>query len=293
MKKKSFLSFWLVLIAAIFFVVLTVSYVLKITPKKSFLKPKSSIKVATQSGFVNPVQNEEARKNEEEALKKAEQRRYIETNGPCKFIPILMYHHIGPPKNWLYVDAQTFTSQMDYLVLKGYTTISLPEVVSGLSSGNLPPKPVVLTFDDGYADMFTNAYPVLRDRGLKATFFIITQLVGGSDYLTWDQITEMAGNSLMMIGDHTLTHRALPSLPEAQVQDEILSAQNILQGEINKPVNVFAFPYGSQTPRDIKYLEQGNFVAAVSTEYGVSCAKLPYDLRRIRIGRSPLSSYGL
>lgn len=286
MKKKTInnsgiLSFWFILIASIFAIVLIGGNLS--SPSKSLTTPKTQTLPIKKSFFVSPSPSPTP-----SPLPLAV------SSGPCEFIPILMYHHIGPPKNWLYVDTVTFTSQMDYLVGKGYHTVTLPEIIAHLQAGQpLPEKPIALTFDDGYADMFTNAYPVLRDRGLKATFFIITQLVGGGDYLTWEQIQEMAGNSLMTIGDHTLTHRALPSLPGAQVQDEILSAQNILQGKINKPVNVFAFPFGSQTERDIKYLQDGNFVAAVSTEYGVSCAKLPYDLRRIRIGRSPLSSYGL
>lgn len=293
--KNKILFFWLILIAAIFFVVLTVSYASKITPKKSLLKPAPSIKVATQSsGFVNPLQNEQARKNEAEALKKAEQRRYIEANGPCKFIPILMYHHVGdPPKNWLYVDTKTFISQLDYLQQKDYTTLSLTEVVSGLNSGSLPPKPVVLTFDDGYRDVFTGAFPALRDRGMKATFFLVTQLMEGADYLTWEQAREIAHNGLFTIGDHTLSHTALAGLLEDKVRDQILSAKNILQSQLGITVNVFAFPYGSLNPVAAKILQEGNFVAAVDSEYGISCAKQPYALRRLRIGRSPLSSYGL
>ncbi len=255
--------------------------------------------VATESAFAKELRmiqkqvEEEQKKAQEEARKAEEQRKFLATYGPCRWIPILLYHHIDDKPGSLYVDTQTFTSQMNYLVEKGYTTMTLPEVVADLPSGQFPPKPVALTFDDGYRDMYNNAYPVLRERNLKATFFLITQLMEGGDYLTWQQAREMAGNPLVTIGDHTLSHRPLPALSDEDIKSEILSSKGILEGQLGVKINVFAYPYGSYTPRADKYLQEGGFAAAVGTQYGVSCARLPYDLRRVRIGRAQLSSYGL
>lgn len=230
---------------------------------------------------------------EEERKRKEEEEKFIASYGPCKWIPILMYHHIDNNSGSLYVDPATFSSQMEYLIQKGYTTVTLAEVVSGLNGGQLPQKPIALTFDDGYRDFFSQAYPILRQKNLKATVFLITQLMEGVDYLTWEQAREMIGNALITVGDHTLSHRGLGSLTEEQIKDEIVSSKNILENQLKTGINVFAFPYGIYNQTAAKYLQEAGFVAAVTTNYGVSCAKAPYSLRRIRIGRSTLSGYGL
>lgn len=280
--KKNFLSFWLILIASIFFLVLIAGNFQRTESVKKNSVKKSIASQSAQTTFSAAIL--EAKKKQED----------IVAYGPCRWVPILMYHHVGdPPKNWLYVDTKTFTKQMDYLQQKGYTTITLPEVAADLSSGNFPPRPVAITFDDGYRDVFYNAYPVLRDRGLKATFFLITQLMEGADYLTWEEAKEMAHNALMTMGDHTLSHRALASLSEDKIKDEIFSSKRIIEEKLGVSVNVFSYPYGSFNQTVIKNLREAGFAAAVVSSLGNSCAKLPYGLRRIRIGRSSLSTYGL
>lgn len=256
-------------------------------------------KVATEGGFAKYLSQEKKRAEEERKKKEEEERKRIEeekifiaTYGPCEHIPIFMYHHIDDKPGWLYVDKSTFASQMDYLVGKGYTSMTLPEVVADLASGQLPAKPVVLTFDDGYRDFYSQAYPILREKNLKATVFLITQLMEGSEYLTWEQARELAGNPLITIGDHTLSHRSLTSLKEEDIKSEVISSKDILQSQLHLSVNVFSYPYGSSNQTVTKYLQEAGFVAAVTSVTGYSCAKLPYGLRRTRIGRTPLSQYG-
>lgn len=252
-----------------------------------------------QSGFGQMI--EETRKKEEEAKKAEEEKRrqeeetkkFIAQYGPCRNIPILMYHHVGDKPGWLYVGKDTFASQMDYLQQKGYSAVTLLEVMENLQTGKLlPAKPIVLTFDDGYRDFYENAYPVLRTRGFKATVFAISQHVGGSEYLSWEQLREMQSSGLITIGDHTLSHPSLPVLSEEKVRNEILAAQNILQANLGITINLFAYPYGGFNGEAEKILREGGFVAAVTTRRGLACAKLPYELPRIRIGNTPLSSYG-
>ncbi len=290
------------LIFSVFFLALLVELVIwfKFSSLQELsLTFRRSPKVATESAFARELRSiqrqveEEQKKAQEAARKAEEERRFLATYGPCRWIPILLYHHIDDKPGSLYVGTGTFAAQMDYLVANGYTSLTLPEVVSDLVSGQFPAKPVVLTFDDGYRDMYNNAYPILRSKNLKATFFLISQLMEGADYLTWEQAREMSGNPLVTIGDHTLSHRSLPALSEEDMKGEILSAKSIIESKLGTTINVFAYPYGSYTSRADKYLQEGGFVAAVTTEYGVSCAKLPYGLRRVRIGRSSLSSYGL
>ncbi|MGB9707043.1 MAG: polysaccharide deacetylase family protein, partial [Microgenomates group bacterium] len=208
--------------------------------------------------------------------------------------PILMYHHVGDKQNWLYVRPEIFSQQMDYLLNKGYTTVTLQEVAANLISGALlPPKPVVITFDDGYRDFFTNAFTVLRSRNLKATVFVITQLVDGEDYLTWEQLREIKESGLVTIGDHTLSHKDLANLSQEEIRSQILDAKNILERNLGGKVEVFSYPYGDTNSKVTKILQEGGFLAAVRVSRGLACAKLPFSLPRIRVGNAPLSSYGL
>lgn len=240
-------------------------------------------------------ETEEKKKAEEEKKRQEEETKKFITNfGPCRYLPILTYHHIGSGTNPLFVKSEIFDAQMDYLKKKGYTAVTLKEVVENLQSGQvLPNKPVVLTFDDGYRDFYGNALPILSKYSLRATLFVITQLVGGDDYVTWDQLRVIVSSGLVTIGDHTLSHVSLPSVEEPEARNQILSAKSILETNLGVTVDTFAYPYGGVSEEAEKVLAEGEFVAAVTTKRGLSCAKLPYELPRVRIGNAPLSSYGL
>ncbi len=262
--------------------------------------PPETRKQATPSGFQTAI--EEARKKEEEKRKAEEEKKrqeeelkkFIAQYGPCRSIPILMYHHVADEQGWLYVRKDYFLSQMDYLTQKGYTTVTLPEVVESLTSGkSLPAKPAVLTFDDGYLDFYENAYPILKSHNFKATIFVITQHLGGANYLSWNQVQEMVSSGLVTAGDHTLSHPSLPPLSEEKLKDQIVSAKNIIEENFGGTVNVFSYPYGGGNGQAEKILKEAGFVAAVTSSRGLSCAKLPYELPRIRIGNAALSAYGL
>jgi len=297
-KVKPFLVFGVINLALLGFILMAWRAIGNFRPAV----PATGPKTATQSGFSTAIEEaekkaEESRRlAEEEQRKVAETRQFIAQYGPCKNIPILMYHHVGdnrPSGAWLYVRPAIFAQQMDFLIGKGYTAITLPEVMAGLAGGALPAKPVVITFDDGYADIFTQAYPILHQKNLKATVFIITQLLEGSDYMTWEQLREMNSSGIMTIGNHTLSHRALPKLTEEQVRDEIVSAREILNSHLGINVNTFAYPFGNASPTATKILGEIGTAAAVTASRGLACAKLPYALPRIRIGNGSLSSYGL
>lgn len=121
----------------------------------------------------------------------------------------------------------------------------------------------------------------------------MTQLLGGGEYLTWDQVREMAGNPLVTIGDHTLSHRSIPSESEIKMRDEIISAKNILEEKLGRAVNVFAYPYGATNGLAEQILKEAGFVAAVTSTRGLACAKLPYELSRVRIGNAAMQNFGL
>lgn len=279
----------LLLLGMVFLFFLVVWIIINSKKPVNLITPPELPSIATQSAFSKAI---------EEASKAAEAKKFIATYGPCKNIPILMYHHVGNVSSagggWLYVRPEVFASQMDYLISKGYVVITLPEVVAGLQSGgSLPNKSVAITFDDGYRDIFDNAFPVLRARNLRATVFLITQLMEGNEYLTWSQAREMAGSGIITLGDHTLDHQRLASLTEEEIRNEVTASKNIINTNTGVTTNVFAYPFGSTNGTVGKILQENGFVAAVTASRGFCCAKLPYGLSRIRVGNASLNSYGL
>lgn len=231
-------------------------------------------------------------------------KQFVELNqkyGPCHYVPILLYHHVMNAKDakkigasYLNVSPEVFRAQMDYLLQKGYQIISLEEMVKGLENNSLPAKPIVLTFDDGYRDFYDYVYPILREKNLKATLFIISQFVGGERYLVWAQIQEMVKSSLVLPGNHTLNHPYLTKLMGFEIKNQIFSANSILQERLGQPVDFFAYPYGGVNPTAEQVLQEAGFRGAVvTTNQAPQCLKLPYRFSRIRVGATSLAFYGL
>ena len=221
--------------------------------------------------------------------------------GPCKSIPILMYHHVnsltGDQKTSvsLTIGTDVFVRQMDYLSQKGYQTIDLNQLVDSLNGGvNLPAKPVVISFDDGYEDFYTDVFPVLKSHNFKAIVFVSSGLVESSAaYLTWSQIREMDQSSLVMIGNHTWSHKNLTGSNRSVVEGEINTSQAQFESFLGKKPNFFAYPYGADNATVESVLQQSGFKGALLTYPHLQCAKLPYRLGRRRIGDAPLSAYGI
>lgn len=220
--------------------------------------------------------------------------------GPCKSVPVLLYHHVQPNEQILEkkqqnisVDAEMFDKQMAYLVSRGYHPLTLSEFFSGLST-SLPTRPMVLTFDDGYEDFYTYVYPVLKKYNITATVFLPTGLVGNPGYLNWGQIEEMKGSGLVIFANHTWSHKSLLGIPEDVVRGEIATAKTQLEEHGLGPVEFFAYPYGSENQTIEKVLKELGIKGAFTTLPGwQQCAGLPYQFRRNRVGSAPLSSYGL
>ncbi len=233
-----------------------------------------------------------------------EKKRFADLNkkyGPCKYVPILMYHHVMDPAlakeilaTNLNVPPDVFRGQIDYLLGKGYQIIGLDDMLNGITNGSLPSKPVVLTFDDGYRDFYDDVFPILKEKNIKATVFVISQFTGGDRYLVWAQVNELSSSGLILIGDHTLNHLSLPKQSKEDEKNQIVSAKQVIEANIGKSVNFFAYPYGSSNQNAKEILKENGFLGAVTTVPGrTQCLGLPYDLQRLRIGAAPLSRFGL
>ncbi len=208
-------------------------------------------------------------------------------------VPILMYHYVSEPpadadaiRRDLSVSPREFDAQLAYLQAEGYTSISLEDLVRNLTIGRpLPPKPIVFTFDDGYADNYDNALPLLEQHGFRGTFFVITGLLderrGG--YLTWEQAAEMQARG-MEIEAHSAWHPDLRILGDEQLQAEALGARQAIEAHLQQPVRFFCYPSGRYDGRTLAALRSAQYWAAVTTEAGALHASNGLlALSRIRI----------
>lgn len=218
--------------------------------------------------------------------------------GPCVRLPVIFYHHIqsrdaavAAKQTSLTVYTDIFEKQMQYLKDKGYITIGMDRLTDFFDNGfALPGNSILLTFDDGYQDFYTDAYPVLQNMGFRATMFLPTGLVGNPDYLTWDEISAM--NGPILFANHTWSH-ANVAVSNVKMQTEISTADSQLSDHgLNVP-KIFAYPYGIDSGQAMTYLNQLGYKAAFTTIPGsILCKKQRFDLPRIRIGNAPLSYYG-
>lgn len=191
-------------------------------------------------------------------------------------VPILTYHYIANnpnPKdrarNALSVPPDKFEAQMLYLAQNGYTPITLDTLYGIYSKQTTAPvKPVVLTFDDGYIDFYTIVYPILRRFNFHAVSFIPTGLIGGSYYMNWNQIKEIASSGLVTFEGHTVHHANLPSLSFSAALKELVDSKNILQAQTGYPVNFVAYPNGATNNNVQNAAKKAGYVGGLGTWYG-------------------------
>jgi peptidoglycan/xylan/chitin deacetylase (PgdA/CDA1 family) len=171
-------------------------------------------------------------------------------------VPILMYHSVSENrfgKTHPYFQINTlpsvFASQMRWLRSHGYQTISLKEMLAGLDAGEPLAKKIVLTFNRGYQDFYSNAFPVLRQCGFGATVYLTTECIRdtpirleGADYLTWSQVRELHAEGILF-GSHTATHADLLSLDLEQIDYELGFSKECLEQKLGAAVNSFAYPW--------------------------------------------------
>ena len=220
--------------------------------------------------------------------------------GPATYVPILYYHYIRVNPNprdrvgfGLSTPPAAFRAQMQYLADHGFHVISLHQAVVAIQThGGLPPRPVVLTFDDGYADFFSTAVPILQSHGFTATSFVISGRMGWGGYMTPSQIVAADGMGFT-IGAHTVDHVALAAQVPSRASWEIKQSKLTLEGLLGHTVLDFAYPYGSFNLYDVAQAKSLGFETAVSTISGTwhSAGQL-FRLSRTRVGGGlPLSYF--
>jgi peptidoglycan/xylan/chitin deacetylase (PgdA/CDA1 family) len=194
-------------------------------------------------------------------------------------LPILTYHwiRVNPVSTdqlgfHLSVTPEHFAQQMAFLHYAGVHTLSLGDAMAALQTGKaLPPRSVVLTFDDGYGDFATAAAPVLQREGMVGTVFVVTGFLGHTAYMTADQVKQVEGMG-MVIGCHTVNHLDLARVPAALAQAQISVSHQQLEELTGHKVLDFAYPYGGFTPAIAQMVLANGFREAVTTRGGITLA---------------------
>lgn len=217
-------------------------------------------------------------------------------------ILILTYHDFTIEEGSSYdMNIVEFEKQMDYLAAHNYSVISLSELLKGLKGGQLPPKPVVITIDDGFKSNYTLAYPVLKKYNFPATLFIYTNFIEKNNgSLTWEEIREMTKNNIE-IGSHTLSHCNLLKYKKnenyetylARIRREIFLSKEILESKIGSKVKFFAYPYGVYSPIIKNLVIQAGYEGIVNANNMNNTLTVdPFSLnRQIIFGQSSFNSF--
>ncbi len=200
-------------------------------------------------------------------------------------VPIMMYHHVDytdqPRPNW--VSPENFEWQMAYLKDRGYHVIRLHELVETVEAGRpLPRKAAVITFDDGYENNYTHAFKILKKYNFPAIIFMPSDKVNTEQYLTWDQLKEMASANID-VGSHTRTEAYLPDLMVERQRNEIQASKDILEQNLDIKIDYFAYPIGGFSDGIKEIVKKAGYKAACATNRGYDrFNKDVFELNRIR-----------
>jgi len=205
-------------------------------------------------------------------------------------VPILMYHSISHSTNRKFkqftVSPSLFAEHMLYLHQQLYTPITVTQFMNGLSQEDvaLPEKPVILTFDDGFADFFVEVLPILKRYRFVATLYVATAFVNDTScwlkhegesarpMLTWDQLLKLSTHGIEC-GAHSHHHYRLDMLSHIITQDEIVQSKRLLEQHLGQEIVSFAYPYGYYTTTIRKQVREVGFTSACAVKHQFSSAK--------------------
>jgi peptidoglycan/xylan/chitin deacetylase (PgdA/CDA1 family) len=254
-------------------IILIKSYQIRVTVKPKLETPK------TEEKTLPP-----------EVKKKLTEAPYSETIR----VPILMYHYVEYVKDTkdtfrqsMNIPPDVFDEQVKTLLGAGYNFITVRELGAMLDQKiPIPDKPIILTFDDGHWDLYTDVLPILRKYSIKATAYIIPGFLGGSDFLSQKQLQAIIDSRLIDIGAHTVNHMWLKGQSIDRVQREIGESKIMLETMYKIRIATFAYPFGAFDLQAEQVVKNDGFTAAVSTVPGVEQNQANrFFMYRLRPGR--------
>jgi len=204
---------------------------------------------------------------------------------------VLMYHHVGPLpekaddiRRGLTISAEEFESQLKYFKENGYSAVSLKKFDELREKRTIPKKLVILTFDDGYDDNFNYAFDLMKKYNATGTFFIITNKIGKSEYMSEEQIKELAkaGNE---IGSHSVSHPSLEKYKGDSLNNELSRSKETLEKIVLDKIISFCYPSGKYNEDTVKAAQQSGYKYAVTTRSSNGEIDLdnPFEIARYRI----------
>lgn len=213
-------------------------------------------------------------------------------------IPILLYHSVSSdPPDWIApftVSPQTFTRHVDVVVESGRQPLTVSQLRAALlGESPLPARPVVITFDDGFAD-FADAAAVLAASNLSSTLYVTTGALTGpgptpellippAPMLEWSQLSEF-DRELVEIGAHTYTHPELDTLPLSAATEEIRRCKLELEDALGREIPSFAYPYGYHSPAVVRAVQDAGYDSACAVMNALSSDRdHPFTLARLTI----------
>ena len=233
-------------------------------------------------------------------------------------VPILAYHRVNDiDKDQLTLAVEDFDAQMKFLVDSGYTfitpdelldswgdtppevalpteapatteqTLQTEEAPAEIDRPALPDKPVIITFDNGYADFYKNVYPILQKYNIKVTLLVITDFINlYPDYLTWAQMRELQSSGLVDVQSHTLSNFDLTKsrLSPYEIRNQLYGSKQAIEWYLKKPANFVAYPGGLYTTEVEELTRDVGYRAAFTVDYGLSKQEFPhYVMPRIPV----------
>lgn len=217
-------------------------------------------------------------------------------------VPILLYHYVEYVKDEgdtirksLDIVPYIFEQEIKTLKDAGFSFITTKDLADALDGETvLPPKSVILTFDDGYRDFYTDVFPILKKYQVKAVAYIVPNFLDRPNNLTTWQLKEIAKSGLVEIGAHTMDHSYLAGLSLQRVKFEVEQSKKILEKNLGVKIVSFAYPYGAFDNQAIDVVKKAGFRSAVTTISGTYAMDINrFFLYRIRpggrVGQSLLS----
>lgn len=203
-------------------------------------------------------------------------------------IPVLYYHSVNPSwQNELTIPPELLKSELEFIKDCGYSTITSIDLYNFFEKGNpLPDKPIMITFDDGYMDNYTYAFPCLKSLNMKATIFYISDGLKDSYYISSDKLKEMNDYGID-IECHTKTHCHLNALSYENQLNELKTSKETLEKTLNKKIISIAYPFGDYDQNTIKAAKASGYYLGFTCKKGM----INSDSDKYALNRIYISSY--
>ncbi|MNI09083.1 Poly-beta-1,6-N-acetyl-D-glucosamine N-deacetylase precursor [compost metagenome] len=209
-------------------------------------------------------------------------------------IPILNYHSVTvQPGNPAAITPAKLEEQMQYLADNDYTPLTLKEFIDIWEGREKPPaKPILLTFDDGYKDNYTEAMPILAKHDFRATLFMSPGMVEDGYFLNWEEVKEMQKGG-WDIQPHGMTHPHLPQLNKEKQTYEITEAKRQIEEQLGITSDIYCYPYGERNQTTLSILKEHGFRYAFTIDQGKATSdQHPFLIRRLFVnGEAGMNSF--